>query len=132
VKIYNLNVLVEPKKAGRAPAAAGAAAGAAGPGPIIEAISGEIKEQIERDGPENILYAAGSYRGHEVVRPVDAGAFPACLTQNTDRLAFQISLPTKKDLGRRWFLKRLEGEGKKNFRLVATSDVWVIHVEIEA
>ena len=45
-------------------------------------------------------------------------------------LAFGISLPSKKDLGRKWFQKRLAGEERQTFRLIAMTDVAVIHVEI--
>ena len=46
-------------------------------------------------------------------------------------LAFGISLPSKKDLGRKWFQKRLAGEEKRTFRLVAMTDVSMIHLETE-
>ena len=48
----------------------------------------------------------------------------------TDRLVFGISLPSQKDLGRKWFQKRLAGEERQTFRLIAMTDVAVIHVEI--
>ena len=44
--------------------------------------------------------------------------------------AFGISLPSKKDLGRKWFQKRLAGEERQTFRLIAMTDVAVIHVEV--
>ena len=48
----------------------------------------------------------------------------------TDRLVFSISLPSKKDLGLKWFQKWLAGERKQIFCLIAMTDVAGIHVEI--
>lgn len=93
-------------------------------------IAREILIRIQTDGKESILCSSGEYGGHQVVKKVEVSLFPECLTAITGRLAFEISLPTRKDLGRKWFLKRLEGEEQKAFRLVAMTDVAVIHVEI--
>lgn len=112
MKIYNLGVLIEPKDSSRQ----------AG---IIK----EIRQQIEQDGPETIVCPVNGKVGHETITPAALAIFPDCLTQGTNRLALAISLPTRKDLGRRWFLKRLDGENKSSYRLIATTDVAVIHIE---
>ncbi|WP_425058743.1 hypothetical protein SCACP_33990 [Sporomusa carbonis] len=113
MKIYNLNVLVEPKE-------------------IQDEtdIMNEMFRQLEKDGQETIIHSIGGNVAHDVIKKVNISLFPACLTAGTKRLAFEISLPTKKDLGRRWFLKRLEGNNNKTYLLVATSDVSVIHIEL--
>ena len=90
----------------------------------------EILAQIQTDGKETILYRNNEYKRHEVVKKVAVDVFPDCLTTVNDIMAFAISFPTQKDLGRRWFLKRLEGSEKKTFHLIATTDVSVVHVEV--
>ena len=45
-------------------------------------------------------------------------------------LAFGISLPSKKDLGRKWFQKRLAGQVTQTVRLIAMTDVAGIHVKM--
>ncbi|QDR82328.1 hypothetical protein [Sporomusa termitida] len=112
MKIYNLAILIEPK--------AGCAAA-----DIMQEISG----QIEKDGPEIIFCQVNAAVPHPVVSKSSQALFPACLTAGTNRLVVALSLPTRKDLGRRWFLKRLAGENKSSYRLIATTDVEVIHIE---
>ena len=112
MKFYMLTVLIKLKK----------------PGAEMEAAQ-EILAQLQTDGQETILCQRRECSGHEVVKKADMALFPNCLTANTDRVAIEISLPTQKDLGRRWFLKRLEGKEKKTFLLIAMTDVSVIHVE---
>lgn len=112
MKIYNLSILIDPKE---------------DCGEID--IMNEIYQQIETVGEELILCPVKGNVPHQVVSKADIALFPACLTAGTKRLALGIALPTKKDLGRRWFLKRLEGENKSSYRLIATTDVSVIHVE---
>ncbi|HWR45720.1 hypothetical protein [Sporomusa sp.] len=113
MKIYNLGILIEPKAA------------------CIEAdIINEIFQQIEKDGQELIICQVSTTVPHQVITQANMSLFPACLTTGTQRMAFELSLPTKKDLGRRWFLKRLEGENKSSYLLIATTDVSVIHVEV--
>ncbi|MDF2569813.1 MAG: hypothetical protein K0R55_1417 [Sporomusa sp.] len=113
MKIYNLSVLVEPK------------------GNIDEIdIVNELFQQIEKDGQELIVCQVKGNVVHKVVCKAELSLFPVCLTAGTKRLAFTIALPTKKDLGRRWFLKRLEGENKSSYLLIATTDVAVIHIEV--
>ncbi|SMC52065.1 hypothetical protein [Sporomusa malonica] len=113
MKIYNLGILIEPKENCDE----------------ID-IMNEIHQQIEKDGQELILCPVRGNVTHQVVIKADISLFPACLTAGTKRLALGISLPTKKDLGRRWFLKRLEGENKSSYLLIATTDVAVIHIEV--
>ncbi len=112
MKIYNLAILVEPK------------------GGCTEAdMVQEVGAQIEKDGPEVIRCEVNAMVTHQVVSKSTEVLFPACLTTGTNRLVLALSLPTRKDLGRRWFLKRLEGENKSSYRLIATTDVAVIHIE---
>lgn len=113
MKFYNLAILVEPLAAA-----------------TIPAISREIIDRITTDGKEQILCECGEWSRHRVAEPQEAVCFPECLRAGTNRLVFGISLPSKKDLGRKWFQKRLAWEGKQTFRLIAMTDVAVIHVEI--
>ena len=113
MKFYNLAILVEPLATS-----------------TIPAISREIIDRITTDGKEQILCECGECSRHTVVKTKEAACFPECLHADMDRLAFGISLPSKKDLGRKWFQKRLAGEEKRTFRLIAMTDVTVIHVEI--
>lgn len=114
MKIYNLSVLVEPKELRDE-----------------TDIMQEICQRIQKDGQETIIHWVGGKAAHDVIKKANIASFPNCLTEQTNRLAFAISLPTKKDLGRRWFLKRLEGNEHKTFLLVATSDVSIIHIELD-
>ena len=114
MKIYNLGVLIESRDNKSA-----------------AEIMTEILLQVEKDGPEAIACPVTGKVPHEVIKQAKVTIFPDCLTQGTSRLAFAIALPTKKDLGRRWFLKRLEGDNKSSYRLIATTDVSVIHIEAE-
>ena len=95
----------------------------------IPAISREIIDRITTDGKERILCECGEWSRHRVVELKEAVCFPECLRAEPDRLAFGISLPSKKDLGRKWFQKRLAGEEQQTFRLIAMTDVAVIHME---
>lgn len=112
MKFYKLTVLVNPK-----------------PTKSELDIAREILAQVQTDGKETIVCMSNECSSHEVVKKTSTAQFPDCLTKNTGRVAFDISLPTQKDLGRKWFLKRLEGEEKKTYSLVAMTDVFVIHVE---
>ena len=112
MKYYNLAILVEPLAAA-----------------TIPAISREIIDRITTDGKERILCECGEWSRHRVVELKEAVCFPECLRAEPDRLAFGISLPSKKDLGRKWFQKRLAGEEQQTFRLIAMTDVAVIHME---
>lgn len=114
MKIYNLSVLVEPK-------------GEHNDTDIIR----EISQQIRHTGQEMIFCPVGGDEELEVLKVSPFSPFPSCLTCNTRRISFDISLPTRKDLGRRWFLKRLESPRNNTYLLVATSDVSVIHIELE-
>ena len=114
MKFYRLTVLVEPKNAA-----------------TEDEIGKEILALIQTDGKERILCMEPEYKGHSVVKKVKTKLFPNCLAKNSGWAEFEIFLPTRKDLGRRWFLKRLKGEEIKHFRLAAMTDVAVIHVEIE-
>ena len=113
MKFYNLAILVEPLATSSIPE-----------------ISREIIDRITTDGKEQILHECGEWSRHRVVELKEAVCFPECLRVDPDRVAFGISLPSKKDLGRKWFQKRLAGEGKQTLRLIAMTDVAVIHVEI--
>ena len=113
MKFYNLAILVEPLAAA-----------------TIPEISREIIDRITTDGKEQILHECGEWSRHRVVKTQEAVCFPECLCAEPDRLAFGISLPSQKDLGRKWFQKRLAGEERQTFRLIAMTDVAVIHVEI--
>lgn len=115
MKIYNLAILIEPKA-----------------GCTEADIIREIGGQIEKDGQEIILCQVNAAVPHPVVSKGGQTLFPACLTQGTSRLVLALSLPTRKDLGRRWFLKRLAGENKSSYRLIATTDVTVIHIEVNS
>ena len=114
LKIYNLSILIEPKAGSRQP----------------EIIS-EILQQIEKDGQETIVCPVNGKVRHEALKHTELTVFPDCLTYGTNRLALAIALPTRKDLGRRWFLKRLAGENKSSYQLIATTDVSVIHIETD-
>ncbi len=114
MKFYNLAILVEPLAVA-----------------TIPEISREIIDRITTDGKERILCECGEWNRHRVVELKEAICFPECLRAESDRLVFGISLPSKKDLGRKWFQKRLAGEEKQTFRLIAMTDVAVIHVEIQ-
>lgn len=114
MKIYNLGLLVEPK------------------GTAAEAdIMNEVLQQLEKDGQEIIGVQVCANVSHQVVAKADLSLFPNCLSAGTDRLALAVSLPTKKDLGRRWFLKRLEGVNKNSYLLIAMTDVTTIHIEAD-
>lgn len=110
MKFYSLNVLVELQE-----------------GVEAATVAAKILAQIETDGRERIVWLPPELEKHSIVSPAGTTQFPACLRQRQNRLEFQICLPTRKDLGRRWFLKRLTGAGE--FRLIAMTDVSVVHVE---
>lgn len=114
MKFYNLTILVEPLAASTLPA-------------MIR----EIFDRITTDGKEKILCESGDWRGHAVVGAAQASPFPQCLSAAAGRRAVQISLPSKKDLGRKWFQRRLAGPDQQTFRLVAMTDVSMIHLETE-
>lgn len=113
MKFYNLTILVEPLAAATLPA-----------------MVREISDRITTDGNERILCECWGRR-HVVVEAAQTSSFPDCLIAAADRMAVQISLPTKKDLGRKWFQRRLAGPGQQTFRLVAMTDVSLIHLEAE-
>jgi hypothetical protein len=113
LKIYELGILIEPKAVF-----------------TDTDIMNEILQQIEKDGQELIICQVNPTVPHQVISTSNLSLFPACLTTGTNRLAFAVSLPSRKDLGRRWFLKRLEGDNKSSYRLIATTDVSVIHIEV--
>ena len=112
MKFYNLTILVEPLAASTLPA-------------MIR----EIFDRITMDGKEKILYESGDWCGHAVVEGAQSSPFPECLNAAASRRAVQISLPSQKDLGRKWFQRRLAGPDQQTFRLVAMTDVSMIHLE---
>ena len=114
MKFYNLTILVEPLAASTLPA-------------MIR----EIFDRITTDGKEKILRARGGWRGQAVGGAAQARPFAQCLRPAGGRRAVQISLPSKKDLGRKWFQRRLAGPDQQTFRLVAMTDVSMIHLETE-
>lgn len=114
MKLYNLTILVEPLALS-----------------TLSVMTREITDRITTDGKEQILYKSGDWHGHAVVEAAKASPFPDCLNTATGRLAVQISLPSKKDLGRKWFQRRLAGPDQQTFRLVAMTDVAMIHLETE-